>query len=346
MRFRAAKRSSMRRTLLIALWCLSLVAGAPVVRAEGPVGTDLGPIRGIAVDRTTGAVYVSGTFVYKIVAAGAIETLTYAASNGSQAPLSSAGIAFANGKLYLTGGNQVWRWDESSKVRTVIAGTGEGGFAGDGGAATAAKLWYTVDVSVDGMGNVFVADWNNNRIRQIDPSGIISTAVGWNGFVPNDGYREIPPYGPLQVLDHAGGIGVDARNILYVADSAHRRAIRVLPGGIVTRITGTGRIGRGGENGPAYLADTGYLLDIAADATGNVWIAERGESYIEPLEPYLIKVSADGFITRNVGFGEIGSIAVGQNGNELYVGSNMGPGRDCVWLRTATGGRVPFAGRC
>src|SRR5262249_4606501 len=73
--------------------------------------------------------------------------------------------------------NRIYRVGPDGTL-TVIAGNGFTGYAGDGGPASAARLNYVHGVAVDGAGNVFIADTNNNRIRKVTPGGIISTVAG------------------------------------------------------------------------------------------------------------------------------------------------------------------------
>ena len=61
---------------------------------------------------------------------------------------------------------------------TIVVGTGTGGFSGDGGLASAARLSLPHDVAVDGSGNFYIADYNNHRIRKVDSSGVITTIAG------------------------------------------------------------------------------------------------------------------------------------------------------------------------
>src|SRR5688572_5917038 len=71
-------------------------------------------------------------------------------------------------------------------VISTVAGNGLSGFSGDAGPATSARLYYPSDVAVDSAGNVFLIDWNNNRIRRVTPDGIIATVAG-NGTTGFDG---------------------------------------------------------------------------------------------------------------------------------------------------------------
>src|SRR5262245_43979300 len=73
--------------------------------------------------------------------------------------------------------DRVRRVTTSGTISTV-AGNGQPGYAGDGGPATAAKLFSPVGVVVDSAGNLYIADLDNNRVRKVTPGGVISTIAG------------------------------------------------------------------------------------------------------------------------------------------------------------------------
>src|SRR5262249_21287210 len=81
----------------------------------------------------------------------------------------------------VTGQNRVYRVSAAGVV-SVIAGTSSWGYSGDGGRAVAAQLRNPRGIAVDGAGNLFIADTVNNRIRKVDPSGVISTLAGSGAF--------------------------------------------------------------------------------------------------------------------------------------------------------------------
>ena len=92
-------------------------------------------------------------------------------------------------------------------VVTTVAGTGQAGFSGDGGLATTAQLNFPGGVAVDRNSNIYIADLNNQRIRKVDPSGIISTIAGTGtpGF-SGDGGLETHPESPIKGPCQPGGL--------------------------------------------------------------------------------------------------------------------------------------------
>jgi sugar lactone lactonase YvrE len=137
-------------------------------------------------------------------------------------------------------------------IITTVVGTGEKGYAGDGGPARAALLNGPFDVCFDRAGNLYFSDTFNNRVRRVDgATGVISTVAGNGdqGF-SGDGGNAIDA-----ALNEPYGIVVDSAGILYIADRLSRRVRRVdLASGIITTAAGTGEAAYGGDGGPADRA--------------------------------------------------------------------------------------------
>ena len=91
-------------------------------------------------------------------------------------------------------------------IISTIAGNGTRGYSGDGGPATAAEMYYPGGIAVDGSGNVFFVDFNNNCIRKINTSGIISTFAGYQGDPAFGGYSG--DGGPATAAELSGPFGI------------------------------------------------------------------------------------------------------------------------------------------
>ena len=140
---------------------------------------------------------------------------------------------------------------DQSWTITTVAGTGERGFAGDGGPAVRAQLNGPFDVGFDPAGDLYFSDTFNHRIRRIDGhSGIITTVAG-NGTAGYSGDG-----GPAMAasFNEPYGIAVDRRSNIYVADR-HNHCVRRIDGatGIVTTFAGNGT-GYSGDGGAAARA--------------------------------------------------------------------------------------------
>ena len=123
----------------------------------------------------------------------------------------------------------------SSATITTIAGSGEAGYSGDGGSAIRAKM-YAVAVAVDGRGNVYIADFQSDRVRKVSPAGTITTLAGTGSpFASGDG-------GPATSAGmNPRAVAVDGQGNVYIVDRyPNNRVRKVSPNGTVTTFAGTG----------------------------------------------------------------------------------------------------------
>src|ERR1035441_6794037 len=186
------------------------------------------------------------------------------------------GAVDAAGNLYITGGHIVYRVNTSGAA-TTIAGTGNAGFSGDGGPATAATLFGPQGLRVDAAGNVYVADSQNNRIRKITPKGVISTVAGTatGGFSGDGGLAtEASLFLPADV-------SLDTQGNLYISDALNGRLRVVNPAGIISTVAGGGASLQNGAPLQAALEPDG----IAADNNGNIFVVESGYRRVRRVTP-------------------------------------------------------------
>ena len=202
----------------------------------------------------------------------------------------------AQGNLYVGGGNggnsMVVRVDPSGAV-TTVAGTGEPGFSGDGGPATEAQLNGIQDVAFGRGGNLYIADEFNNRIRKVDPSGVITTFAGTGkpGF-SGDG-------GPAVEARFKGpsGVAVDQAGNVYIAEAGNHRIRRVDSSGNIETVAGGGKKGVLAEGGPATKAGLLWPAKVWVGAEGSLYIADAGSARVRKVDP-------SGVITTVAGNGE------------------------------------------
>jgi hypothetical protein len=153
----------------------------------------------------------------------------------TSAPLTNpVGVAVdAAGHLYIADEyNKHIRKVTPAGVITSVAGNGTyGGFSGDGGPAALAQLDDPVGVAVDAMGNLYIADQLNNRIRKVNPAGVISTFAGdgTDADFSGDGGRAT-----LAPLNWPAAVAVDAAGNLYIA--AGNRIQKVTPAGVISTV--------------------------------------------------------------------------------------------------------------
>jgi DNA-binding beta-propeller fold protein YncE len=179
---------------------------------------------------------------------------------------------------------------------TTAVGTGERGFAGDGGPATAAQVNGPFDLAFDRAGNLYFADTFNHRIRRVDASsGVISTLAGngSGGFVGDGGPATAAS------LNEPYGVVVDRAGNIYTADRLNRRVRRIdAATGIITTVAGTGEAAYSGDGGPAAHAALAEPNGLAFDP------AER-RLYIADVADHRVRVVdlATGIITIFAGTG-------------------------------------------
>ena len=199
----------------------------------------------------------------------------FSGDNGAAATAELAGpdgICFdATGNLYIADcGNHRVRKINPSGTITTIAGTGVPLDNGDGGPATAAELNYPIDVTMDAIGNLYIADMVNNRIRKIDALGIINTIAG-DGFGSYNG-DGIPATNAE--INMPTGVAVDNAGNIYIADGLNNRIRMINTSGIITTIAGNGMAGNSGDGGPATAAKLNRPYNVRVDNVGYIYISD------------------------------------------------------------------------
>jgi sugar lactone lactonase YvrE/PKD repeat protein len=182
-----------------------------------------------------------------------------------------SGVAVdGSGNLYLADKyNNAIRMVNTSGIINTVADNGTWGYSGDGGAATSAELNCPAGVVLDSSGNLYIADWFNNRIRMVNTSGIISTVAG-NG---KEGYSGDGEAATNAELDNPGGVTMDGSGNLYIADTRNNRIRMVNTSGIISTVAGGGTGGLG-DGGAATNAELNYPIGVALDSSGNLYIAD------------------------------------------------------------------------
>ena len=152
-------------------------------------------------------------------------------------------------------------------VITTVAGNGTGAYGGDGHAATAAELYRPYAVALDAAGDIFIADFGNQRIREVNLAGVITTVAG-NGTAAYGGDG-----GPATSawLSYPEGVAVDAAGDLFIADTDNNRVREVSHAtGTITTVAGNGTSGYAGDGGPAASGEIDTPASVAVDASGSV----------------------------------------------------------------------------
>ena len=186
-----------------------------------------------------------------------------------------------------------------SGIITTIAGTGEGaGYNGDGIPATTAALYYPYDVTMDSVGNLYIADFSNYRIRRVDAATGVITTVAGNG---SQGRSPDGTPATQASLDAPISVAVDGAGNIYFSDYNNARVCKVdAATGLLTAVAGTGTYGYSGDNGPATAAEMGHPWGIALNAAGDLFIADLNNYRVRKV------AAATGIITTVAGTGDFG----------------------------------------
>jgi sugar lactone lactonase YvrE len=168
------------------------------------------------------------------------------------------------------------------------------GFAGDGGPATAAQLYHPRAVAFDRLGNVYIADALNQRIRKIDTSGVIRTLAG-NGV---EGYGGDGGPALQASFNQPHGVAVDSRGNVYIADSGNNRIRVVTPQGAVRTVAGNGLPGATGDDGPAANAQVKDPKSLFMGPNDQLYIADTGNNRVRKINLATGKISTVAGVTR------------------------------------------------
>ena len=239
----------------------------------------------------------------------------YATNAGLALPNSTA--EDANGNIFISDSSHSRiRKVDANGIITTVAGNGDiyNLFSGDGGAATNAALSYPWGLAVDKTGNLFFADYSNNRIRKVDTNGIITTVVG-NG---TQGYSGDGGAATNAELFGPSGVVVDSNGNLFFADDNNNCIRKVDTNGIITTVAGSGTNGYSGDGGVATNAALNFPSDVAVDRNGNLFIADRNNNRIRE-----VQYNSPELILNNISTNEAGNYSVVITGSNGSVTSSV-----------------------
>jgi hypothetical protein len=247
------------------------------------------------------------------------QTATVSLIDSDPAATVSSPQALSGGSASLTITNQtvgLWRATPSggpgtqqpsisyyvSRPITTIAGNGSVGNSGDGGPAAAASIGLPYSVAGDGGGGYYVSSVTSEVVRHVNGSGTISTvAGGGSGCLQETNTIGDGCPATSAVLSGLLGLAVDGGGRLYITDQFHQRLRMVdIITGVITSVAGNGSAGYTGDNGDATQAQLNYPVAVAADAVGDLYIADKNNHVVRKVRV------APGTITTGAGNGTSG----------------------------------------
>jgi RHS repeat-associated protein len=294
----------------------AVVSGSPSMSSPATPSSPVGSYQiVITVGTLSAANYSFSTFVagtlsvvqnaLGLPSAGDITTVAgsgYDGYSGDNGPAISAGLNYPLGASIDSSGNLYIADDANNRIREVnaatgkiitVAGNGTAGYAGDGAAATNAKLHNPAGTAIDSSGNIYIADELNNAIRKVTVSSGIITTVAGNGTQGSGGDG-----GPATNanLYHPLGVALDSSGNLYIADASNNRIQEVTSTtGIITTIAGTTSGGYSGDGGLAVNAKLCSPSSVALDSQNNIYIADSCNNRVRKI------TASSGIITTVAG---------------------------------------------
>jgi sugar lactone lactonase YvrE len=280
--------------------------------------------QGLAFD-AAGNLYISDSGnnrVRKVTTSGIISTIAGLGTknlSGDGGQATAAEVYFPIG-LAVDASNNIFIADKyNNRVRmintigiiTTFAGSGgiypsAGGYSGDNGQATDAGLYEPTQVAFDASGNLFIADFKNNRVRKVNTTGIITTVAG-------GGLNSYPDGGQATnaIFTNPNGLAFDVAGNLFITDYNDVRIKKVNTAGIITTAAGNGIPSYSGDGGQATNAEINYSAGLTVDAAGNLYIADQDNYRIR-------KVNTSSIITTVAGGGPDG-VASGVPATDIYL---------------------------
>jgi uncharacterized protein (TIGR03437 family) len=288
--------------------------------------------------------------VRKVTPSGIISTI---AGNGSSIVSGDGGAAISagidgpaalavdsSGNLFIATDNQIREVDTHGNINTVVNTTDAAGFSGDGAAATAALLNNPTGLAFDSGGNLYISDSYNHRIRKVS-GGNITTIAGSgptcsnpcnNGSFTGDG-------GPATsaTLSYPWDVTFDSSGNLLIADNGNNRIRLVDADGNIGTVAGSGTSsGYTGDLGPATSALLDAPTGVAADSSGNFYIADDNNNVVRTVDAFGVISTIAG--TNTIGFSGDGGPAGSAELNDPY-GVAIGPSGN-VWIADRTNQRI------
>jgi trimeric autotransporter adhesin len=298
---------------------ITTVAGTGKAGFTGDGGqatsAELNEPHGVAVD-AAGNIYIADTNNNRIRMVATDGTITTLAGTGLAGWVDGAATdaEFNNPMSLAVHGTDVFVADfynsaiRKIKLATVstVAGTGTADYGGDTGPANLAKLHWPAGVAIDSAGHIYIADFDNTRIREFDDNGAITTVAG-NG---TGGYTGDGLLATKAEINYPYDVAVDLSGNLYIADTTNTVIRRVdASTGVISTVAGNGTAGFSGDGGPATSASMTGPTGVTVDAAGNLYIADWQNNVIRRVDAGGIIQTVAGNFHLGKGYAGDGNVA-------------------------------------
>ena len=216
------------------------------------------------------------------------------------------------GEIYIAEGNRIREVNKNGRI-TTFAGTGAAGGSGDGAPAAQAQLNMPQGLAVDSVGNVYIADTLNNRVRRVDADGTITTVAGTG----EAGYAGDGRPGREARLNLPTGLAIGFSDTVFIADTGNNVVRQLGQDGAIRTVAGAGEAGYRGEAGHALSALLHAPAGLAFDSEGNLYIADT-------LNQRVRRVDVNAQISTVAGTGASGYLGDGRPAvyAELHLATN------------------------
>ena len=260
--------------------------------------------------------------------------------SGDNGPATSAMLYVPFGTAVDSSGNVFIADSYNSRIREVVkatgnivtvAGTSSFGFNGDNIPATSANLYHPDGVAVDASGNLFIADYYNDRIREVvKATGNIITIAGTGAI----GYSGDGGPATAAKLNAPWGVAVDGSGNVFFSDQGNNRVREIVKAtGTIVTVAGTGTAGYSGDFGPATSAMLNQPNGVAVDSNGNLFISDWHNNRIREVLQSTGNIltvagtgtagySGDGGQSNSAMVNYPGGVAVDSNGNLFIADSS------------------------
>lgn len=238
----------------------------------------------------------------------------------------------ASGNTYIAdfGANVIRKINSSTGIITTVAGNGSAGYSGDGNLAINASFSFPTSICVDPLGNLYISDVGNNRIRKVNTSGIVTTIAGTGAA----GYSGDGGAASSAKINGATGLFFSNSGYILFADKNNNRVRKILlPSGIISTIAGNGTAGFSGDNGSQLAAQLNAPNGVCEDQTGTIYIADLGNNRIRNIDFSQNKIftyagigsvgnTGDGGPALFAKFNSVNSVSVDES-NNIYIADNV-----------------------